>query len=542
MSKFIFVAGGVISCVGKGVATSSIAALLESHGFTVTVMKIDPYINVDAGTMRPTEHGEVYVTEDGFETDQDLGNYERFTNVLLSKNSSLTTGQVYLEVIKREREGLFEGKCVEVIPHIPLEIIRRFKELEKTSKADFVLIEIGGTVGEYQAFPFIEAIRIMQNNGCKTAVFMVGYLPIPSTVGELKSKPLQRAIYDLLSHGVKPDFIIGRSEKPLDNERIEKIALNCSVNSEHVISGYDVDCLYKVPVMFKEQDLDAKLLRHFNLQSKNPYALQDWMKLVDKINLMQEEVKIGVIGKYFDIGDFSLEDSYISVIEAVKHAGWHNNVKPKIVWVDSKDFEKNPEKVSSLKELDGIIIPGGFGSSGVEGKILAINFARENKIPFLGLCYGMQLAVVEFARNVLSLKNASSTEFNSKTSDPVIDILPEQKKNLDAKNFGASMRLGAYEAKLKEGTMVRELYGEELISERHRHRWEVNNDYLQKLENAGLIISGVNPEKNLVEFIELPKEKHPYFVATQSHPCFKSKFFKPSPLFDGLIKAAKEKV
>ena len=543
MTKYIFVTGGVISSVGKGIITSSIAKLMEAQGYKITAMKIDPYLNLDAGTMRPTEHGEVYVTEDGFETDQDLGNYERFTNTTTLRDNSVTTGQIYLKVIKDEREGYYEGKCVEFIPHVPLEVMRRIKQVASSNNAEIVLVEMGGTAGEYQLFPFLDAMRRMRYDGEEMVHIHVGYLPIPSKVGEQKSKPLQRSVFDLLSVGVRPDFIIGRSMRPLDEERKAKIAMNCNVRKERVLSAPDVDLIYDVPLILKEQGLDKmvceKLKLEYQEETKDMHA---WKERVEHIKKdTNDEVIIAIVGKYFDTGSFSLEDSYISVIESIKHAGWHHQVKPKIVWSDSKAYEKDPEKLKELSKVDGIIVPGGFGERGVEGKIRAIHYARENKIPYLGLCYGMQLAVVEFARHVCKLERAHTTEIDRDTPYPVIDILPEQKKNLADKNFGASMRLGSYPARLKKGTQIQGLYGKDVITERHRHRWECNREFLSLLEKNGLVIAGKNDEKDLVEFVELPKAMHPYFVGTQAHPEFKSKFMKPAPLFMGLLQAAKER-
>ena len=543
MAKYIFVTGGVISSVGKGIITSSIGKLMEAQGCKITAMKIDPYLNLDAGTMRPTEHGEVYVTEDGFETDQDLGNYERFTNTTTLRDNSITTGQIYLKVIKDEREGYYEGKCVEFIPHIPMEVIRRIKQVASNNNAEIVLIEIGGTAGEYQLFPFLDAMRRMRYDGEEMVHIHVGYLPIPSKVGEQKSKPLQRSVFDLLSVGVRPDFIIGRSMRPLDEERKAKIAMNCNVRKERVLSAPDVELIYEVPLILKEQGLDKMLCEKLKMEYKEETKdILAWKKLVETIkNDTRDEVVIAIVGKYFDTGSFSLEDSYISVIESIKHAGWHQQVKPKIVWVDSKVYEKDPEKLKELSKVDGIIVPGGFGERGVEGKILTAKYARENKIPYLGLCYGMQLAVIEFARHVCKLERAHTTEIDRDTPYPVIDILPEQKKNLADKNFGASMRLGSYPARLKKGTQIQGWYGKEVITERHRHRWECNREFLSLLEKNGLVIAGRNDEKDLVEFVELPKAMHPYFVGTQAHPEFKSKFMKPAPLFMGLLQAAKER-
>ncbi len=540
-TKYIIICGGVISGVGKGTITSSIGALIEAQGYKAAAIKVDPYINFDAGTMRPTEHGEVFVTDDGFETDQDLGNYERFTTMTTTKNSSLTTGQIYLKVIQDERKGNYNGKCVEVIPHVPLEVVRRIKLVADETKADFVLIEIGATAGEYQIYPFLDAARRMQYEGENVIFIHVGYLPVPGTIGEQKTKPLQRSIFDLLSVGIIPNFVIGRSSQDMDKERKDKISLNCNIKKGHVIAAPDCEFIYEVPLKLVEQDFDIEILQEVGMPYKRTKLLKPWEDKVKKIKALEKEVKIGIVGKYFDIGDFCLEDSYISVIESVKHSAWEIGYKPKIVWIDSKEFEKKDVDFKKLDELDAVIVPGGFGSSGVEGKINAIRYLREKKIPFLGLCLGLQLAVIEFSRNVCDMAGANSTEMDKDTKHPVIDILPEQKKNLEEKNFGASMRLGAYEAKLKEDTIVKGLYKSEIISERHRHRWEVNREYVKKLEDCGLIISGKNEERDLVEFIELPKDKHPFFVATQAHPEFKSRFLEPAPLFLGLIEAAVKK-
>ncbi len=540
-TRYVVVTGGVISGVGKGILTSSLAMLIESQGYKVTCMKIDPYINVDAGTMRPTEHGEVYVTDDGFETDQDLGNYERFTHAILNKHNSVTTGQIYLSIIEDERAGKYEGKCVDFIPHVPLKVMDKIKLVAKESKADFVLVEIGGTAGEHQIFPFLDAIRRMKMGGEPLVHVHIGYLPIPSKLGEMKSKPLQRSVIDLLSCGLKPDFIVGRSRLPLDRERKMKIALNCGVDMEHVISAPDIKSIYQVPLNLEAQTMIKKMLDLFDLpHKKDTKAFVSWRDSLENALRCTKELRIGIVGKYFDIGDFSLTDSYVSVIESVKHACYAEGRKPVIEWIDSKKYEKDATAVEELRHYDAVIIPGGFGKTGIEGKIKAIQYLRENKIPFLGLCYGLQLAVIEFARNICGLKNASSTEFDEKTPHDVVHILPEQDKKLKEDDFGGSMRLGAYDAKLKKGSIVFNQYKKEMISERHRHRWEVNNKYVKQLEKEGLVISGKNPQRDLVEFIELPKEKHPYFVGTQAHPEFKSKFMKPAPLFHGLIKAAKK--
>ena len=536
-TKYIFIVGGVMSGVGKGITTASVGKVLQSKGFSVTAMKIDPYINVDAGTMNPIEHGEVFVTDDGIETDQDLGNYERFLNINILSDNYMTTGRVYESVIHRERNLEYDGKCVEVVPHIPLEVIRRIKKVAKTTKADFVLIEIGGTIGEYQNVLFLEAARMLKSKQPKDViVFMVSYLPIPNKIGEMKTKPTQYAARTLNSAGIQADFIVCRSEVPLDETRKEKLSMFCNIEKDNVISAPDIDSIYDVPVNFDNENLAQKILAKFNMRVKQK-DLKDWRKLANKIKNLDKTIKIGIVGKYFNTGDFVLADSYISVIEAIKHASWANSRKPIIEWINSEEYEKNPEKLKELKKLDGVVVPGGFGSRGIEGKIKTIEYLRKNKIPFLGLCYGMQIACIEFARNVCNLKNANTSEINKNTEHPVIDIMPEQKKNLKEKNYGATMRLGAYPAELKNGTIARSAYKSNEISERHRHRWEVNPDYVEILENKGLIFSGTSPDKRLMEIIELPKSKHPFFVASQFHPEFKSRPLNPHPLFKEFVKA-----
>ena len=536
-TKYIFIVGGVMSGVGKGITTASVGKVLQSKGFSVTAMKIDPYINVDAGTMNPVEHGEVFVTNDGIETDQDIGNYERFLNVDILSDNYMTTGSVYESVIHRERNLEYDGKCVEVVPHIPLEVIRRIKKVAKTTKADFVLIEIGGTIGEYQNVLFLEAARMLKSKQPKDViVFMVSYLPIPNKIGEMKTKPTQYAARTLNSAGIQADFIVCRSEVALDEARREKISMFCNIEKDNVISAPDIDSIYDVPVNFDKENLAQKILSKFGMRVRQK-DLKDWKKLANKIKNLDKTIKIGIVGKYFNTGDFVLADSYISVIEAVKHASWANNRRPIIEWINSEEYEKNPEKLKELKKFNGVIVPGGFGSRGIEGKIKAIEYLRKNKIPFLGLCYGMQIACIEYARNVCKLKNANTSEINKDTEHPVIDIMPEQKKNLKEKNYGATMRLGAYPAKLKNGTIARGAYKSNEISERHRHRWEVNPDYVEILQESGLIFSGTSPDGRLMEIIELPKSEHPFFVASQFHPEFKSRPLSPHPLFREFVKA-----
>ncbi len=533
--------GGVMSGVGKGITTSSIGAILKARGYKVTALKIDPYVNVDAGTMNPTEHGEVFVLDDGDETDQDMGNYERFMEIQLSRENYMTTGRVYQSVIARERNLEYGGKCVEVVPHIPLEVIDRIVKASEKDGSEITLIEIGGTVGEYQNVLFLETIRMMKIKYPDDVLsVLVSYVPMPNKIGEMKTKPTQYAVRTVNSAGVQPDFIIARSEIPMDQKRKEKISMFCNVGQEFVISAPDVDNVYEVLLNFERDNLSETILKKLRLETKTS-DLSRWNELVEKIKAAKENVTIGIVGKYFGTGDFVLSDAYISVIEAIKHASYQAGVKTKIDWINSEVFEKEPEKLESLSQYDGVLVPGGFGGRGIEGKIKAIGFCRENQIPFLGICYGMQLAVIEYARNVLNLTDANTTEVNRNTSNPVIDIMPEQKKNLEDGNYGATMRLGAYPAKLEEGTIAKSLYGQAEISERHRHRWEVSPEYISKIAAAGLVFSGKSPDGKLMEIIELPTSKHPFLVGAQFHPEFKSTPLKAHPLFFGFVSAAKKR-
>ncbi|MFH1841461.1 MAG: CTP synthase [Candidatus Nealsonbacteria bacterium] len=546
MPKFIFVAGGVMSGIGKGVTTASIGKILQSKGFRVTAIKIDPYINVDAGTMNPVEHGEVFVTKDGTECDQDVGNYERFISEELTTANYITTGRVYKSVIERERNLEYGGKCVEVVPHIPEEVISRIKKAAKITKADFVLIEIGGTVGEYQNSLFLEAARMMKIFQPNDILFiLISYLPVPELIGEMKSKPTQQATKWLNMAGIQPDIIVARSVYPLDKPRKNKISIFCNVAKEDVISAPDIKSIYEIPINFEKDKIGERILRKFGLKIKRRGDLKDWRKLIKVIKTAKKTVKIGIVGKYFETGKFTLMDSYISVIEAVKHAAWSNSRKPEIHWLSAEKYEKDPKSLKELKDYDGIIVPGGFGSRGIEGKIKTIEFCRKNKIPFLGLCLGMQLSVIEFSRNVAKMKDASSAEFSKNCKYPVIDVMEEQKAVLKEKKYGGTMRLGDYNCKVKPDTLSFKAYsasgfkkdkkGFLLFPERHRHRYELNNNFRDKLESKGLIMAGINPEKDLVEIIEL--KNHPFFVATQFHPEFKSKPTKPHPLFREFIKA-----
>jgi len=545
-----------MSGIGKGVATASIGKILQSKGFKVTAVKIDPYINVDAGTMNPIEHGEVFVTDDGTECDQDVGNYERFLGEDLGSENYMTTGRVYDSVIRRERNLEYKGRCVEVVPDIPNEVIGRIKKAAKKTKADFILTEIGGTVGEYQNLLFLEAARILRLEEPKNVLFvLISYLPIPEMVGEMKTKPTQTAVRLLNEAGIQPDIILARAKVPVDKPRKKKISIFCNVETKDVVSAPDAESIYEIPVNFEKENLGDRILEKFG-QRPRKHNLENWRKLVRIIKSVKKTVKIGIVGKYFNTGDFTLADSYISVIEAIKHASWFNKVKPELTWLSSEEYEKNKAGLKELKNFDGIIVPGGFGSRGVEGKIKAINFCRVNKIPYLGLCFGLQLAVIEFARNICKMKGATSTEFlvgdelrsSSRFANArVIDVMPEQKVLLQEKKYGGTMRLGDYSCLIKKRTLVNAAYskarwgnkrrnGDILIQERHRHRYELNNDFREKLEKGGLVISGLNPERDLVEIIEL--KNHPFFVASQFHPELKSRPLNPHPLFREFIKAA----
>lgn len=534
--KYIFVAGGVMSGVGKGTAAASIAKILQHKGYEVTAVKIDPYINIDAGTMNPVEHGEVFVTDDGDETDQDVGSYERFLERPILSYNYMTTGRVYQTVINRERALKYHGHCVEVVPHVPQEVIDRIKSAAVKNKAEITIIEVGGTVGEYQNILFLEAARMMTLANPKDVLtILVSYLPIPKSVGEMKSKPTQYASRTLNETGLQADFILARSEEPIDEPRRRKLSVFCNIDAGSVISSPDVPSIYLVPGLYEEQQLGEKILKKLHLKPRKN-EMKEWIDWANQILTYKDEVKIGVLGKYFSTGSFVLSDVYISVIEAIKHAAWANHKKPVLTWLNSEDYEQDPQKVSELSQFDGVVIPGGFGNRGVEGKIAAIKYIREHKIPYLGLCYGMQLATVEYARNVAGMTSANTTEIDPKTKYPVIHIMPEQEKKLLALAYGGTMRLGAYPCKLAANTKAYKAYGEENISERHRHRYEFNNQFRDQLEGAGLTIAGTSPDGKIVEVIEL--KDHPFFVASQFHPEFKSQPQNPHPLFKEFIKAA----
>ena len=531
-TKYIFVTGGVVSGLGKGITAASLGRLLKNRGYKVTIQKFDPYINVDPGTMNPYEHGEVFVTDDGAETDLDLGHYERFIDENLTKNSSVTMGRVYSNVIEKERKGEYLGKTVQVIPHITNEIKEKIYGFEGTDR-DIVITEVGGTVGDIEGLSIIEAIRQvgLEKNPEDVCFIHVTLLPYIYGSNEIKSKPTQHSVKELQSLGIQPDILVCRTEQDIPDTIREKLALFCNVRKTSVIQNKTADCLYAVPLMLEEEGLAREVCNHLRLDNYIPDNSK-WLEMIEKIRKIDKnnKVKIAIVGKYI-----KLEDSYISVIESIKHAGFANNVETEIELIDCETITKDTVK-EKLIGLNGIIVPGGFGNRGIEGKIITIQYARENKIPFLGICLGMQMTVVEYARNVLGLKDANSAEFDEKSKNQVIHIMEEQ-KGIDKK--GGTMRLGAYPCIIKEGTLAQKVYGKTEISERHRHRFEYNNDYREMLENAGLICSGTSPDGKLVEIVELSQKEHPYFIAGQFHPELKSRPNKPAPLFVELVKEAK---
>lgn len=571
--KYIFVIGGVMSGVGKGVATSSIGMLLRAKGFEVNLAKVDPYLNVDAGTMNPTEHGEVFVLNSGLETDQDMGNYERFLNRDLSACDYITSGMVYKYVIEKERALGYGGKCVEAVPHIRDEIVSRFENSAKVNKSDISIIEVGGTVGDYQNIMFIEAARVLKIRHPNDVLFiMVSYLPIPGTLGEMKTRPTQHAVYNLASYGVTTDIVIARAAIPLDDRRKEKIAIACNIPAKRVISAPDIKSIYDVPVNFEKDNLAEIIVEALNLpKTKLNSSFDAWKKMAEGIkNHTKNTVNIAIVGKYFNTGDFILSDSYISVLEAIKFSAYAVGVKPVIHTINARDFEgevkgkrekgkgesekekdltsyllpltsKDESPYSQLDKMDGIIVPGGFGESGIEGKLKVIQYAREKKIPYFGLCYGMQLMVIEFARNVLGIKDANTSEIDPNAKNLVIDIMPDQKKILADGKYGATMRLGSYPAHLRKGSIAEEAYGKQEIVERHRHRYEVNPKYHIRFTEGGLVFSGVSPDRQLMEIAELPKNKHPFFLGTQFHPEFLARPLAPHPLFTEFMKTAKKR-
>jgi CTP synthase len=529
-TRFIFVTGGVVSSLGKGIAAASIGRLLVARGLSVQLQKFDPYINVDPGTMSPYQHGEVYVTEDGAETDLDLGHYERFTDANTSRNSNVTAGAVYNRVIRRERKGDYLGGTVQVVPHITDEIKQRILLMAESADSDVVITEIGGTVGDIESLPFLEAIRQFPVDVGRARCMYIHLTLVPYVghAGELKTKPTQHSVNELRRIGIAPDMVVCRSESRLSQEIRRKIALFASLPENAIVSARDVDNIYKVPLVFREDGVDEFVLEHFRLEASPP-RLSDWEELTRRADEADRTVRIALVGKYTQ-----LEDAYLSVTEALRHSGFLHGCRIQVDWVNSEEL--SPERVAErLGQADGVLIPGGFGGRGIEGKIRAAGAAREQGIPFLGICLGMQLAVADFGRNVCGMEGANSTEFDPETPYPVIDLLPEQKEVAD---LGGTMRLGADPVKLHDGTRARELYGEAVVYERHRHRYEVNNQLRKHLEAGGLVCSGTSPDDRLVEVVELRAEQHPFFVASQFHPEFKSRPERPAPLFREFVGAA----
>ena len=538
MTKYIFVTGGVVSSLGKGITAASLGRLLKNRGYKVTIQKFDPYINIDPGTMSPYQHGEVFVTDDGAETDLDLGHYERFIDVNLSKASNVTTGKVYQSVINKERKGEYLGSTIQVIPHITNEIKERVLRVGRNDNADIVITEIGGTVGDIESLPFLEAIRQVKKdvpNRNDVLYIHVTLIPYIHAAGELKTKPTQHSVKELRSIGIQPDILVCRTEKTVSDDMKKKIALFCDVDARAVINNETCSTIYEVPLLLQEEGLDRIVLEKLGLEDRH-CDMDEWTAMVNRIketDASDKEINIALVGKYV-----ALHDAYLSVVESLHHAGYANGVQVKIKWIDSEELEKPGVNLDEVfGDVSGIVIPGGFGSRGVEGKIATVRYAREHKVPFLGLCLGMQCAVIEFARHVCGMEGANSTEFVPDTPYPVIDLMADQ---ADVTEKGGTMRLGTYPCKLMEGSVARSLYdNNEIIYERHRHRYEVNNDFRAKLEEKGLVFSGTSPDNRLVEIIEL--KDHPYFEATQAHPEFKSRPTRPHPLFMGLIKAALKK-
>jgi CTP synthase len=535
MSKFIFITGGVASSLGKGVASAALGALLQARGYSVRLRKFDPYLNIDPGTMSPYQHGEVFVTDDGAETDLDLGHYERYLNQSGSKSDSVTTGRIYETVLQRERKGLYLGATVQVIPHVT-DMIKEFIQADLDDE-DFVLCEIGGTVGDIESLPFIEAIRQLRHElGTKQTMFVhLTLVPYISAAGELKTKPTQHSVKDLLSSGIQPDMLLCRSDRPIPADAQRKIALFCNIREERVIQAIDVDTTYATPLTYNAEGFDTEVLKHFGLADKTPPDLSIWREIVERVQQPEGIVRIGVVGKYT-----VLKDAYKSLIEALNHGGIANNVKVECVWIEAEAFEQSGDN-SQLEDVHGILVPGGFGERGAEGKILAAKFAREEKLPYFGICFGMQMAVIEMARSVVGWEDAGSTEFGP-TMRPVVGLMTEWKRGGEVEirdndsDLGGTMRLGAYPASLKEGSRVAEAYGETLVHERHRHRYEINISYREEIEAAGMIFSGLSPDGRLPEIVELPH--HPWFIGVQFHPELKSRPMEPHPLFRSFIAAA----
>ena len=532
-TKYIFVTGGVVSSLGKGITAASLGRLLKSRGYRVTIQKFDPYINIDPGTMSPYQHGEVFVTDDGAETDLDLGHYERFIDINLSKNSNTTTGKIYQSVINKERRGDYLGGTVQVIPHITNEIKERVFRVGKQDNADFVITEIGGTVGDIESLPFLEAIRQVKKDVGKNDVLYIHVTLVPyiSAAGELKTKPTQHSVKELRSIGISPDIIVCRSEKPISKEMREKMAMFCDVDPDAVIQNLTARSIYEVPMLMEEQGLDTIVLRKLEMEDK-PKDMQGWHDMVARIlKKYDKKVTIAVVGKYV-----ALQDAYISITESLRHAAVANEAEPDIHWVNAEEIEADDTDMAKVMAgVDGILVPGGFGNRGIEGKIKAIQYAREHKIPFFGICLGMQCAVIEFARHVCGMADANSSEFNPNSAHPVIDLMPEQ---IDVEDLGGTMRLGLYPCKVYPDTLTSKAYNAELIYERHRHRYEFNNAFREEIVGKGLVLGGTLPNGRLVEIVELPESEHPWFLGAQFHPEFKSRPTNPHPLFRDFVGAA----
>lgn len=535
-TKYIFISGGVLSGIGKGVITSSLSYLLKQHGYKIVPVKCENYLNLDSGLINPIEHGDTFLCEDGAETDMDIGNYEKFLDQNLSIKNFITMGQIYKSVIDKERNFYYQGEDVEAIPHVTDEIINRFKSLAKEKKADIMIIELGGTTGEYQNALYYEAARIMKLNHQDTVLHLhVSYLPIPKHLGEPKTKPTQLSIKYLNSMGIQADFILARAERNIDKRRRERLALFCNLQPENIIMAPNLDNIHELPLVLAKQNFSQKVLKTIHLPEK-PLNLKAWKKLVTKINQPnKKQATIAIVGKYFATGEYKLKDSYAALFDALDHASWASQAKLNVIQINSQKL-----KLKDLEKVDGIIVPIGWGNRGVTGMLKAIEYARTKKIPYLGLCYGMQLAVVEFAKNVANLKKAHSTEVRPKTTQPVVHIIPKQIRNLKLRAYGGTMRLGKWDCKIKPNTLASKIYRKKLISERHRHRYEVNKKYIPKLESKGLVFSGKSVKENLVEFIELPPSVHPFFFGTQGHPEYKSRPLNPHPVFLSFLQACKD--
>jgi CTP synthase len=551
MSKYIFISGGVISGIGKGVSAASIGFILKSFGKKITMIKADPYINIDAGTMNPLEHGETFVLEDGFETDMDIGTYERFTNQSFCRPNSMTLGAVFDRVIKKERALEYNGKWVSLDHHVPESIIEWIQEVGKKEKSDITVIEIGGTVGEIGNGLVLTANKCMKLQNPKDVVHVhVTYLPVPPMLGEMKTKPAQLSIQQLNRHGIHPDFIIARSEVALDKERIDKISRYCFVPPSHVISAPDINCIYDIPLNFEKANIGKEILKSLNMKPGDTPLYTKWKKKVSKIKNPKKVVNIGIVGKYYKSGNFDLKDSYVSVLEAINHAAWEFSAQPKIHWIIADDLEKDSKSIKELEKMDGIIVPQGWGSRGSEGKIKAVQMAREKKIPYLGLCYGMQMATIEYARNVLGIKDANSEEVDPNSKNHVIHLMEEQQELIKKKEYGGTIRLGAWPCEIDKKSLVYKLYKKygnglyetlPVVMERHRHRYEFNNKYREVFENSDFKLVGKSPDNLLIEAIELPEKIHPFFIGTQYHPELKSRFLEAHPLFLGFLDACLKK-